>query len=105
MSICDRYTLAILYSVVLPNLSSLTGVFMSLINTTVQPFKVQAFHDGKFVELTEQSLKGKWSAFIFMPAAFTFNCPTEVEDAADNYAEFKTLEAEVQIVTTDNHFA
>ncbi len=78
---------------------------MSLINTTVQPFKVQAFKNGKFIEVTEQSLKGKWSAFVFMPAAFTFNCPTEVEDAADHYAEFQKLETEVYIVTTDSHFA
>ena len=59
---------------------------MSLINTQVQPFKVNAFHNGKFIEVTEQSLKGKWSVLIFMPAAFTFNCPTEIEDAANNYA-------------------
>ena len=78
---------------------------MSIINTTVQPFKVQAFKNGKFIEVTEQSLKGKWSVFVFMPAAFTFNCPTEVEDAADNYPEFQKLEAEVYIVTTDSHFA
>ena len=78
---------------------------MSVINTPVPPFKVQAFKTGKFIEVTEQSLKGKWSVFIFMPAAFTFNCPTEVEDAADNYAEFQKLDAEVYIVTTDSHFA
>ena len=78
---------------------------MSIINTQVQPFKAQAFHNGKFVEVTDQTLKGKWSAFIFMPAAFTFNCPTEVEDAADNYAEFQKAGAEVYIVTTDTHFA
>jgi peroxiredoxin len=78
---------------------------MSLINTQIQPFKVQAFKNGKFVEITEQSLKSKWSVLIFMPAAFTFNCPTEVEDAADNYAEFQKLGAEVYIVTTDSHFA
>jgi hypothetical protein len=54
---------------------------MSLINTQVQPFKAQAFHNGKFIEVTEASLKGKWSVLIFMPAAFTFNCPTEIEDA------------------------
>jgi peroxiredoxin (alkyl hydroperoxide reductase subunit C) len=78
---------------------------MSLINTQVQPFKVQAFKNGKFIEVTEQSLKGKWSAFIFMPAAFTFNCPTEVEDAADNYGAFQKLETEVYIITTDSHFA
>ena len=50
---------------------------MSLINTQVQPFKTNAFHNGKFIEVTEASLKGKWSVLIFMPAAFTFNCPTE----------------------------
>ena len=78
---------------------------MSLINTKVQPFKAQAFHNGKFVEVTEQSLQGKWSVLIFMPAAFTFNCPTEIEDAADNYAEFQKAGAEVYIVTTDTHFS
>ncbi|MCX7692171.1 peroxiredoxin [Tepidimonas taiwanensis] len=78
---------------------------MSVINKQVQPFKVQAFHNGKFVEITEQSLKGHWSVLIFMPAAFTFNCPTEVEDAADHYAEFQKLGAEVYVVTTDTHFS
>lgn len=78
---------------------------MSMINMQVQPFKAQAFKNGKFVEVTEQDLKGKWSVLIFMPAAFTFNCPTEVEDAADNYAEFQKLGTEVYIVTTDSHFA
>jgi NADH-dependent peroxiredoxin subunit C len=39
--------------------------------------------------VSDESLKGKWSVLIFMPAAFTFNCPTEVEDAANNYAEFQ----------------
>ncbi|WP_290884849.1 alkyl hydroperoxide reductase subunit C [Arenimonas sp.] len=78
---------------------------MSLINTEVKPFKAQAFHNGKFVEVTQASLKGKWSVLIFMPAAFTFNCPTEVEDAAENYGEFQASGAEVYIVTTDTHFS
>ena len=78
---------------------------MSLINTQVLPFKNEAFHNGKFITVTNETLKGKWNVFIFMPAAFTFNCPTEVEDAADNYAEFQKAGAEVYIVTTDSHFA
>ncbi|SDQ43641.1 peroxiredoxin (alkyl hydroperoxide reductase subunit C) [Pseudoxanthomonas sp. CF385] len=78
---------------------------MSLINTAVQPFKTTAFHNGEFVEVTDGTLKGKWSVLIFMPAAFTFNCPTEVEDAATNYAEFQKAGAEVYIVTTDTHFS
>ena len=78
---------------------------MSLINTQVQPFKTTAYQNGEFIEITDASLKGKWSVLIFMPAAFTFNCPTEIEDAAEHYAEFQKLGAEVYIVTTDTHFS
>ena len=78
---------------------------MSLINTQVPAFKTQAFHNGKFVEVSNETMKGKWAVLIFMPAAFTFNCPTEVEDAAQNYAEFQKANAEVFIVTTDTHFS
>ena len=78
---------------------------MSLINTKVQPFKANAFQNGKFIEVTDKDLIGKWSALIFMPAAFTFNCPTEIEDAADHYAEFEKAGAQVFIVTTDTHFS
>ncbi|HRP25421.1 MAG TPA: alkyl hydroperoxide reductase subunit C [Thauera sp.] len=78
---------------------------MSLINTQVKPFKATAFHNGKFVPVTEENFIGKWSVVIFMPAAFTFNCPTEIEDAADHYGEFEKAGAEVYIVTTDTHFS
>ena len=78
---------------------------MSLINTQVQAFKAQAFKNGKFIEVSDADLQGKWSVLIFMPAAFTFNCPTEIEDAADHYAEFQAMGAEVYIVTTDTHFS
>jgi NADH-dependent peroxiredoxin subunit C len=78
---------------------------MSIINQPVPEFRTQAFHNGKFVEVSNESIRGKWNVFIFMPAAFTFNCPTEIEDAADNYAEFQKMGAEVYIVTTDTHFS
>jgi NADH-dependent peroxiredoxin subunit C len=78
---------------------------MSLINTTIKPFKATAYHDGKFVDITEASLKGKWSVFVFYPADFTFVCPTELEDLANNYAEFQKLGVEIYGVSTDTHFA
>ncbi len=78
---------------------------MSLINTEIKPFKANAFKNGEFIELSDADMKGKWSVVIFMPAAFTFNCPTEVEDAAANYPEFQKAGAEVYIVTTDTHFS
>ena len=77
---------------------------MSLINTAVKPFKATAYHAGKFVELTEQSLQGKWSVFVFYPADFTFVCPTELEDLADNHGQFKDLGVEVYGISTDTHF-
>jgi len=78
---------------------------MSLINTQVKPFKATAYHAGKFVELTEQSLKGKWSVFVFYPADFTFVCPTELEDLANQYSQFRDLGVEVYGISTDTHFA
>ena len=78
---------------------------MSLINTAVKPFKAQAFKEGKFFEVSDADLKGKWSVVFFYPADFTFVCPTELEDLADNYAEFQKLGVEVYGVSTDTHFA
>lgn len=77
---------------------------MSLINTEIKPFKASAFHNGKFVDLTEADVKGKWSIFFFYPADFTFVCPTELGDMADLYPEFQKLGVEVYSVSTDTHF-
>ena len=78
---------------------------MSLINTEVQPFKATAFKNGEFIEVTEADLKGKWSVVFFYPADFTFVCPTELEDLAEQYDEFQKLGVEVYGVSTDTHFA
>ena len=78
---------------------------MPLINTSVAPFKATAFHNGKFVDITEQTLKGRWSVFVFYPADFTFVCPTELEDLADRHDQFKALGVDVYGISTDTHFA
>ena len=77
---------------------------MSLINTEIKPFKATAYHDGEFIEVTEATVKGKWSVFFFYPADFTFVCPTELGDLADHYAEFQKLGVEIFGVSTDTHF-
>ena len=78
---------------------------MSLINTRIKPFKATAYHDGEFVEVSDQTVSGKWSVFVFYPADFTFVCPTELSDLADHYAEFQKLGVEVYGVSTDTHFS
>ncbi len=77
---------------------------MSLINTQVIPFQATAYHNGKFVPVSEENLRGKWSVVMFYPADFTFVCPTELGDMADLYPEFQRLGAEVYGVSTDTHF-
>src|SRR3954462_7481009 len=77
---------------------------MSLINTDVKPFKATAYKNGKFIEVTDADLKGKWSVVFFYPADFTFVCPTELGDLADHYEELQQLGVEVYSVSTDTHF-
>ncbi|MDE1156764.1 MAG: alkyl hydroperoxide reductase subunit C [Neorhizobium sp.] len=77
---------------------------MAVINTEIKPFKAQAFKQGKFIEVTDADVKGKWAVFFFYPADFTFVCPTELGDVADHYAELQRLGVEVYSVSTDTHF-
>ncbi|NWL86098.1 MULTISPECIES: alkyl hydroperoxide reductase subunit C [unclassified Paenibacillus] len=77
---------------------------MSLIGKEVLPFKANAYHNGDFIEVSEENFKGKWSVVCFYPADFTFVCPTELEDLQDQYATLKELGVEVYSVSTDSHF-
>ena len=77
---------------------------MSLLTTEILPFETGAYHEGAFKKVTDADLKGHWSVVFFYPADFTFVCPTELEDLADHYAEFKKLGVEIYAVSTDTHF-
>jgi peroxiredoxin (alkyl hydroperoxide reductase subunit C) len=77
---------------------------MAKINQPIPEFKAEAFHNGQFKTITSDDVKGKWSIFLFYPADFTFVCPTELEDMANQYAELKKLGVEVYSVSTDTHF-
>jgi peroxiredoxin (alkyl hydroperoxide reductase subunit C) len=77
---------------------------MPYINSEVKPFTADAFHNGKFIKVSDKDLKGKWSIIFFYPADFTFVCPTELGDLADVYPQFQKLGVEVYAVSTDTHF-
>ena len=77
---------------------------MSLINKEVNEFKVQAYVNNGFKEVTKSDILGKWSVFFFYPADFTFVCPTELEDLANIYDKFQAAGCEVYSVSTDTHF-
>ncbi|OMP66432.1 alkyl hydroperoxide reductase subunit C [Domibacillus epiphyticus] len=77
---------------------------MSLIGKEVQQFSAKAFHNGEFIDVSDQNFKGQWSVVCFYPADFTFVCPTELEDLQNEYATLKELGVEVYSVSTDTHF-
>ena len=77
---------------------------MSLIGKEISDFTVQAFADGKFREVSKADVVGKWAVFFFYPADFTFVCPTELEDLANKYEEFKAAGCEIYSVSCDSHF-
>ena len=76
----------------------------SLINQRLIDFKVQAYQDGHFKDVSKSDVLGKWGVFFFYPADFTFVCPTELGDLADTYEEFKNIGCEIYSVSEDTHF-
>ena len=77
---------------------------MSFINKKLLDFNVQAYHNGEFKAVSTNDVLGKWSVFFFYPADFTFVCPTELGDLADNYSKFQEIGCEIYSVSTDTHF-
>ena len=79
---------------------------MLQINTEIKPFKATAFKPGyeDFITIDSEDLHGRWNIFFFYPADFTYVCPTELEDLADNYETFQKMGVDIYGVSTDSHF-
>lgn len=77
---------------------------MSQIGREVGDFTVQAFQNDEFKTVSKADVLGHWSLFFFYPADFTFVCPTELEELAENYDAFKAEGCEIYSVSTDTHF-
>ena len=77
---------------------------MSMLNKEVKEFNVKAYLNGEFIDVSKEDIMGKWSVFFFYPADFTFVCPTELQDLAAKYEEFKAVGCEIYSVSTDSHF-
>lgn len=77
---------------------------MSMIQKEIGEFSVNAYHEGAFITVSKGDILGKWSVFFFYPADFTFVCPTELEDLAENYEKFSAVGCQVYSVSTDTHF-
>jgi peroxiredoxin (alkyl hydroperoxide reductase subunit C) len=63
--------------------------------------EVEAFQAEECKKIRLSGYRGQWLVMLFYPADFTFVCPTELEEAASHYDEFRKLNAEVLSVSTD----
>jgi len=74
---------------------------MVKIGEKVPDFELDAYHGDEIKKIRLSEYRGKWLVMIFYPADFTFVCPTELEEAAELYDEFRKLGAEILSVSTD----
>ena len=77
---------------------------MVKIGQVVPDFEVEVYQNEETKKVSISNYRGRWLVLIFYPADFTFICPTELEEAADLYGEFKELGAELMSVSTDTVF-
>lgn len=77
---------------------------MVKIGEKVEEFQVQAYHNDDIKTVKLSDYKGKWVVLVFYPADFTFVCPTELEELALTYEQFKKAGAELLSVSTDTVF-
>lgn len=73
----------------------------TLVGSQIPDMELEAYQDDKIKKVKLRDYKGKWLVVFFYPADFTFVCPTELEELADNYESFKKLGAEILSVSTD----
>jgi peroxiredoxin len=78
---------------------------MVKVNEHIPDFSVDAYYKGDMTKVSSSDYKGKWVVLFFYPADFTFVCPTELGDLADNYEKFVEEGAEVLVVSTDTVFS
>ncbi len=76
----------------------------TLIGRKLEDLDFEIFHENEIKKVKFGDYKGKWLILFFYPADFTFVCPTELEDMADTYEEFKKNDAEVISFSTDTVF-
>lgn len=78
---------------------------MIKIGQKIPDFQLDAFVNNEIKKVNLKDYRGQWLILIFYPADFTFVCPTELEEAADLYPEFKKINAEILSISTDTAFS
>ena len=79
------------------------------VGSIVPDFEMETYEpaQGDFAKVSLADIKsaGQWTILMFYPADFTFVCPTELADLAEEHAQLEKLGARVIAVSTDTKFA
>ena len=74
------------------------------IGQKIDDFEFEIYQNNETRKVKFSDYRGKWLVLLFYPADFTFICPTELQEAAEYYEEFKKEGAEILSVSTDTVF-
>ena len=81
---------------------------MLSVGKKLPPFQLKAVltNDAKtaFVDINQDTYKGKWLVLFFYPKDFTFVCPTEIKGFGDLNGQFRDRDAQVLTASTDSEF-
>jgi NADH-dependent peroxiredoxin subunit C len=80
------------------------NVSLAKVGAQAPTFRTDAFVHNEIKNISLEDYKGKWVVLYFYPADFTFICPTELGDVADNYPNLQELGVEIMSVSTDTAF-
>jgi peroxiredoxin (alkyl hydroperoxide reductase subunit C) len=86
-----------------------TAPLTASVGSFVPNFEMETYEpaQGDFGKVSLDAIKksGKWTILVFYPADFTFVCPTELADLAEQHAKLAELGATVIAVSTDTKFS
>ena len=74
------------------------------IDDFIDDSEFEVYQNDEIKKVKFSNYEGKWLVLLFYPADFTFICPTELQEAAEYYDEFKKEGAEILSVSTDTVF-
>ncbi|KFI45897.1 peroxiredoxin (alkyl hydroperoxide reductase subunit C) [Bifidobacterium bohemicum] len=77
---------------------------MTMLQHELMDFTSNYYQDNEIKQISKKDVLGHWSLFFFYPNDFSFVCPTELEDLADHYGEFKDAGCEIYSVSHDTEF-
>lgn len=74
------------------------------IGSKAPDFEVKGLFQDEIKSFRLTDYRSKWTVLFFYPGDFTFVCPTELEELANNYETLKKLNCEILSISTDSEY-